>query len=255
MTIFLAGARFQALLLRRSPAELMALFTVPFFSLAFAAIVIHAGRADLAPYAVLGPAVIAIWGMALNVSGDIIDSERFNATFEATLATPASVALLILGRVSTVTLVSLISIPESAGIAWAAFGVRLRLADPALFAVTLLLTAIATVGAASSFASLFVLARSARTFQNSLSYPFYILSGAVVPISLLPGWLQPATKIVFLSWSASLLRHALTGSSMSGQGFALAALTLLGVLSYVTSYWLMTVVLRRTRIAGTTDRA
>lgn len=255
MQIFLAGIRFQALLLRRSPADLMALLTTPFFTLAFLAIVIHAGREDLAPYAVLGPALIAIWGMALNVSGDIIDSERFNATFEATLTTPAPFVLLILGRVTTVTLVSLLALPESAAIAWAAFGLDLRIADPALFAMTLLLTAGATVATASAFSAFFALARSARTFQNSLSYPFYILSGAVVPIALLPGWLQPVSKIVFLSWSSGLLRGALTGQRLPDEAAAVTTLTALGALSFIASIWLMAVVLRRMRLAGTTDKA
>ena len=40
--------------------------------------------------------------------------------------------------------------------------------------------------------------RNATTFSNSASYPFYVLGGILVPVSVLPHWIQPLSSIVFL---------------------------------------------------------
>jgi ABC-2 type transport system permease protein len=253
--VFLAGLRFQAVILRRSPAELMALLSTPLFTLAFAAIVVHAGALDLTPYAIVGPTVIAVWTMALNVSGDIVDSERHNGTFEPSLATPASLIVLVLGRITTVTLVSLLSLLESALIVRLAFGIAVHIAHPSLFAITIFLTAAAMAGTATAFSAIFVLARSARTFQNSLSYPIYLLSGAMIPPALLPGWLRPATRVVFLSWSTGLMRDALRAAPAPDVPGRLAVIAVLGVLGYVAGLWLLSSVLRRMRAAGTVGYA
>lgn len=247
----LTGARFEAITLRHSPADLMMLLTAPLFTLAFVAIMVHAGRPDLVPYAVLGPAVMAIWGMALNVSGDVIATERQSGVLEAILTTPVSLTALVFGRIVTVTLVSMLSLAESVVVVWFAFGIRIPVPHGVIFALTLLATAIAMAGTATGMSALFVIARSARTFQNALSYPFYLLSGAVVPASLLPGWLQPFTRAVFLSWSADLMRAALQSPPVSDFLPRLAIVLALGVLGYTGGLWLMAKVLHRLRATGT----
>jgi ABC-2 type transport system permease protein len=249
--VFLAGLRIQVLILRRSPAELMALLTTPLFTLAFGCIFVNAGQQDLTPYAIVGPAVMVVWSMALNVSGDIVDSERHNGTLEATLITPTSLIVLLLGRVTTVTLVSQLSLVESAIVAWVAFGLTVHVPHPGLFVFAIILTAAATTGTATAFSGLFIFGRSVRTFQNSLTYPIYLLSGAVIPPALLPPWLRPVTWIVFLSWSTGLMRGAMKASPVQGAPGGLAIIAALGTLGYVAGLWLLAKVVHRLRTAGT----
>lgn len=246
-----AGMRFQAALMRRSPADLMFLLTTPLFAVVFAAIMEQAGRPDLTPYAVLGTTVISLWSVALNVSGDVIDSDRGNGTLEAATAAPASLAVLVSGRVATVTLFSLIPLAESIAAVRVAFRTSLPVPHAAAFIVMLLVTAAAMAATATAMSSVFVIARSARTFQNALSYPFYILSGAIVPTSLLPGWLQPLTRIVFLSWSAGLMRDALRRAPIPDFLPRLAIIAALGAAAYGAGLLLMASMLRRMRETGT----
>ena len=51
MTAFLGGVRLQLAMFRRAWDNLLALITVPLFTIAFLAITRHAGRTDLAAYA------------------------------------------------------------------------------------------------------------------------------------------------------------------------------------------------------------
>jgi ABC-2 type transport system permease protein len=252
---YITGIRFQAVVLRRSPATLITLLTTPFLTLAFAAILKQADKPDLLVYAVIGPSVMAVWGMALMVSGDIIATDRGTGVLEAVIATPAAIAAVIFGRITTVTLTSLLAVPESLLTAWLAFRVSTHVTHPAVLAATLGVTALAMAGTAAAFTAIFVLGRSARTFQNSLTYPFYVLSGAVVPVAVLPGWLHPIAHVVFLSWSSDLVRDCLRPVPIPNAWQRIAIVAVLGLVAYLAGHGAMQVVLRRLRATGSAVRA
>lgn len=244
------GFRFQLQLLRRMFGDMVALVTAPMMTLVFLAITRHAGREDLAPYAVLAPALIALWMIALIIAGEIITRERENGTLEALIATPVPFAALITGRIGAVVLLSLLGFAESWLAAWLVFGVAVPIHHPVGFAAALLVTALAMAGTASVMSSLFVLARSARAFQNSLNYPFYVLGGVMVPVSFLPGWLEPVSRAVFLSWSADLLRDALTPAGIPYLLPRLGMVALLGLAGYAVGLVLLRRAVDRLRRTG-----
>ena len=84
---------------------------------------------------------------------------------------------------------------------------------PGALALTLLVAAFATAGTSVAFAAVFVLTRNAYTFTNSLSYPLYLLGGVFVPVAFLPNVIQPVASLVFMSWSADLLRASLKAAA------------------------------------------
>lgn len=250
MRVVLAAARFQAVLLRRNPADLTALITVPLYTLALLSIIKHAGRDDLAPYAVLGSTVIALWSMAIRVAGSMIDSDRHAGRLELLIAAPTPLPAVILGRCATVTLVSLLSIAESVLVARVVFGIGVAVPHVGLLVATLAVAVVAMAGTCIVIAGVFVLARSARIFQNSLSYPFYLLSGAVVPVALLPGWLQPVSKVVFLSWVTDLVRDCLRAAPVSNAAPRLLVVLALGAVGYAGGGWMLTRIVHRVRATG-----
>jgi ABC-2 type transport system permease protein len=253
--LIIAGAKLQAVMLCRSPADLVSLLAAPLFTLVFVAIILHAGRSDLVGYAVLGPTVIAIWSMALNVSGNLIESDRQDGLIEPTIATPGQLAPLVSGRILTNTLVSLLALPESMLIVRYALAIPLHVRHILLLTITMLVTAVATTATATALSVVFFIARSARIFQNSMSYPFYILSGAVVPTNLLPNWLHPLTEAVFLSWAVGLMRDSLTEVNIADPIYRLVMLTALGALAYCLGLCLMASTLRKMRNEGTAGHA
>jgi ABC-2 type transport system permease protein len=105
-------------------------------------------------------------------------------------------------------------------------------------------------GTAVAFAALFVLTRNAFTFANSSSFPFYVLGGVFVPIALLPGWIQPVTKGVFMSWSSDLLRASLKPAPIHNEWGRLGMVLLLGALSFLLGRIVLVYVLRRMRTTG-----
>ncbi|WP_233163436.1 ABC transporter permease [Glycomyces salinus] len=248
-------ARFQIAAMRRSPHDLMALVNAPLFTVIFLAIVRYTGRDDLTGYAVLAPAMITVFAMALLASGEIIANDRTDGRLELLVASPSPVAVVVLSRIAMITLVSLVSVAECWLVARVLFGKAVAVPHPWLFVGTLAAIGLAMAGTASAMAGLFVLTRSARTFQNSLSYPFYILGGVLVPPALLPEWLRPLTQVVFLSWGTDLLRDSLSEAPVQRVLPRIAAVIVLGGTGFLLGAWLIHRVLLKVRNDGTVSHA
>lgn len=249
MRAFLAGARIQLTFFRAYPDALIPFFTAPMFSVVFQLIFKHAGRQDLTGYAAIAPVFIALWWMALFNSGWTITIERWNGTIEMLVAAPSSFAAVIFGRITATTLAGILSFGETWVVA-RLFGTTVHIEHAWAFLATIVVTLAAMSGTAVAMASLFVLARNAVTFSNSASFPFYVLGGILVPVSLLPHWIRPVSSVVFLSWSADLMRAALRPTPIHDFGFRLGMVALLGACGLGVGVWAMHVILRRVRGTG-----
>jgi ABC-2 type transport system permease protein len=223
----------------------------PFFAIIFLGVVKAAGRDDLTSFALVAPVLITLWGMALEISGDVVDYDRSAGILEEVVAAPTPLSVVVFGRVVTVSALSLVAVIETFAVARFGFGVTVPLEHPMLLIVTLVLTTLAMTGTALIMAAAFVLARSARTYQNTLNYPIYLLSGVLVPLSFLPGWLRPVGRCLFLSWSADLLRASLRPGPVDGALAGLGMVLLLGAAGFVVGRALLARVLQHVRQLGT----
>jgi ABC-2 type transport system permease protein len=246
-----AGCRYQLAVVRAAPSELTWLFVAPLYTVIFLTIVRHSGRTDLTAYAVLGPAAMAIVGMAILSAGEFIDRDRWDGILELELLAPASFPLVLLGRILAVVSVGLVAVAEAWLVAGLGFGEWVEIHHPVVFLVTLLLTVAATAGTATALSAIFVLARSARTFQNSLSFPLFVLGGAVVPVSYLPEWIRPVARLVYLSWATDLLRESTGSGPVEHVLWRWGAIVVLGLAGLVVGMRLVNRVEFRLRMTGT----
>jgi len=247
---FLAGARVQLSFIRAYPDALIPFFTAPLFTVIFMMIFRHSGRPDLTGYAAIAPVFIALWWLALFQSGWVIQTDRWSGTIELLVAAPSSFAANVLGRIVATTMLGVFSFGEAWLVARVIFGAAVTVHHWWTFVATVVVTLAAMAGTAVVMASLFVLTRSAATFSNSASYPFYVLGGILVPVSLLPSWLRPVSSIVFLSWSADLLRSTLRPGSIHHLAFRLGMVGLLGACGFVAGALLLSWILYRVRGNG-----
>jgi ABC-2 type transport system permease protein len=245
-----AGVRLQLAVFRRGLDSMLALITAPLITIAFMAITRHAGRADLTAYAIIAPAVMAVLGMAISTSGEIVTSDRASGTMELAIAAPAPFPAVVFGRIATVTLISLLAVGESWIVAQVLFRASVPVPHPAELVATTVLTVLAMAGTALLMAGTFVAARSARTFQNTISYPLVLLGGAFVPVALLPAVLRPVTRLVFLSWSTDLLRDCLAAGAIRSFGSRLAMVAGLGALNLAIGFVVLHRVIDRGRQTG-----
>lgn len=253
-TTFAGSVRFQLAVARTSPDVLLVLVRAPLTTVVLLALSEHAGRRDLVAHAVLAPVLMTLWDMALLIAGDVITKERAWGTLELLATTPARFGVLVLARILTVTSVSLLSIVEAWLVARGVFGITVTVAHPGLFALVMAVSSLAMAGTATLMSALFVLAPHARFVQNTLSYPFYLLAGVLVPLTLLPSWVRPLSSAVFLSWSADLLRATLSPGPVQNAASHLAVIAALGLAGGVAGMFAVRIVLRRARAAGSLSK-
>lgn len=246
----MAGFGAQLQTLARSPNSLLTLATMPLSTVMLLAVVVHAGRSDLVGHALVGPVLMAQWGMALLVAGELIENERWHGTLELLVASPTSFPLLLAGRVLAVTTVSSVAFAEAWAVARLCFGLEVHLAHPGAFALAALAGAFAAAGWATVLAAALVLAGPVRFLQNTLTSPFYLLAGVLVPVSFLPSPLQWPSKGIFLAWSSGLLRDAYGAGSVAAFPPRLAILLGLGAAGFLLGNGLLVRSLRTLRSSG-----
>lgn len=248
---FTAAFWFEATVHSRTYGQWIPVITAPLYTAIFLAITGYAGRDDLVGYAVLAPALIVLWRNALFEAGEIIEREKWDGTLEALVATPAPIGVIVLGRTLAVLAYGSLGFIASWATAALAFGVVVPIHHPGWFAATVAATIFAMAGTCTIMAAVFVLARSARVFQNTLSYPIYVLGGVLVPVTLLPAWLQPLSRGIFLYWSADLMRDTLTAEALDSPWFRLSMVLVLGVIGFALGRWLLGRILTKVRETGT----
>jgi ABC-2 type transport system permease protein len=247
---FWAGFHVQLRLMRAYPDALIPFFTAPLFAVIFLMIFDRAGREDLTAYAAVAPLFIALWWLALFQSGWVVQHDRWTGTIEPLVAAPGSFAANVLGRVLAPTMVGLVSFVEVWVVARLVFGEAIEIHHPLAFALTVAATLAAMAGTAVVMAALFVLTRNAATFSNSASYPFYVLGGILVPVSVLPDWLEPVSSVIFLSWSSDLMRHTLQPDAIDDFVLRLGMVLFLGGCGFAAGMILLARILVRVRGNG-----
>lgn len=250
MTDFFAGWRRQWDFVVSTPGYWMPLLTNPLFAVVFLAIVRNAGRDDLLGHAVLAPALLSMWSMSLSVSGEIVARDRDYGILEPSLATPSSYGLVTVGRVALVNTLALIGFAESWLVALLLFGIAIPIPNPVAFAAGIAVSGFAMAGTALFMSALFIRSTNVRRFQNSLSYPFYVLGGIMVPVALLPEWIQPISRVVFLSWSSDLLRDSLSNQPVDNLALRLLVIVGLGITGLLVGKLMVTRMEDRVRSSG-----
>ncbi|RFS81080.1 ABC transporter permease [Actinomadura spongiicola] len=244
----------QIALSRRRPEHALILLIAPMQTTTMLALALTEDREDVVANAVLAPGLIGLWVAALDYAGRVVTEDRWAGRFSPMIATPVPLGLVVAGRVATVVLVGAAAFAESWLAAALAFGRVLTVADPVPFALAITATCLATVGTATLISAVFVMSRAHEVLQNSLGYPFYILGGILVPVAALPGWLHPFSRVVFLSWSAELLRDTVRGDA-SDWPRSVAAVLGLGAAAMAAGLWLTRRYVDRARREGTVGHA
>ncbi|MFJ6749149.1 MULTISPECIES: ABC transporter permease [unclassified Streptomyces] len=237
--------RAQWWLLLRSPRLLGPLVVTPLYSLVFFSVLREHHKAGLATTVATTAFLMSMWSQAVFVASDAVDYDRWEGTLEAGLVNPRRYADALAVRVLTTTAVSLPAFGEILLIGRLGFGYPITVAHPVLTCLVLLLVLCGSAGIALTISGLLVVVRGARTLQNAMTYPFYLLAGLVLPVAALPTALQWPARAFYLSWGATSLRAAIgeTGFDLT----ALGVLALLAPLQAVAGYLILRRILNRAR--------
>src|SRR4029079_7964800 len=181
-------------------------------------------------YVSLGAGLMGVWSATLFGSGGAIQWQGWQGTLELMVgAPPPFVAVLLPLTVATATL-GLYSIVAT--LAWGRifFGAPLEFAHPFELAIALPTTILSLGMLGLLLASTFVLYRHANAFSNLLEYPVWLITGLLVPLSLLPGWVGPLAWILSPTWGMRAIRDAAFGGDAWPEIALCAALGIVYVL-------------------------
>jgi ABC-2 type transport system permease protein len=210
------------------------------------------GQGDYAIFVVVGSGMTGLWSSLLFISGNSITSERWTGTLENLVAVPMPIQVIVFGKNLANVLQSLLSMVVSyALVAWL-FQLDVSVAQPALFAISLLITLLSFICFGLIMASLFIISPAVQHWQNGLEFPIYILCGFLFPIALLPGWTTPLSWLLTPFWAARALHATSTGGAPFGEvALCWAMMLFFGALYLLASRGLFRYVLRKARVDAT----
>ncbi|MEV6823594.1 ABC transporter permease [Amycolatopsis sp. NPDC051102] len=218
------SVRMQLRLVLRRLGSLAPLLINPLYVVVFfGAVAAHRPSAELLTSLGLTAFVMAAWGHAVFTASHVIDEERFSGTMEVNLTAPAGYLVSLVVRIVTVTVLAAPVIAEVAVVGLLTHGTGLVIRVPFQFFVAVLTCLAGCAAGALLLSGLLVLVRGARTLQNALTYPFYLLGGLILPHFSLPEGLRQLSDAFFLTWAVEGLRAAAAGSPGGWRDLGLAA--------------------------------
>ena len=236
--LVLRGWALQVKHISRSHFELMTAIALPLLFATLAFYVLRAGdRHDDLLAASIGAGLMGTWSTVLFGAGTAIDRQRWEGTLELLVAAPAPFLAVLFSLTLATTTVGVYSLVAT--MLWGAllFGVPLDLAHPVAFALAVPATVLALATLGLLMATTFVVLRNANAISNAGEFPIWLLSGALVPVALLPLWLHPLSAALAPTWGVRALKDSAVGGhpwQAIGICVAIAAVQLVLCLLYTS---------------------
>jgi len=169
------------------------------------------GRTGTLLYAALGAGMMGVWSTTLFGSGGMIQWQRWQGPLELLVAAPAPFLLVLLPLALATASIGLYSLTMTLLWGRLLFGVPLELVHPFAFIVAVPATVLGLGLLGLLLASTFILYRHANAMSNLLEYPVWLVTGLLVPVSLLPVWVEPLSWVLAPTWGVRAIRDAAIG--------------------------------------------
>jgi len=165
-------------------------------------------------YAALGAAVMGIWSTTATSAGGAVQQQRNWKVLELLVAAPSPLILVLAPITVAIAGIGVYSIVTTLLWGRLLFGVPFHVLHPALFLVSIP-AAVLSIGLRGLvLASTLVLYREASAFSQMLEYPVWMITGMLIPLSLLPGWIHPISWVLAPTWGMRAVRRAALGGSV-----------------------------------------
>ena len=243
------GALLHAKQLSRSPFEIAINLVVPIVQATLAVYLFRAGgQSPRLLDAAVGAGMMGVWSSVLFGSGGAIQNQRWQGTLEMIMLAPRRPVLVLL----PITIATAITGTYAmlATLIWGRllYGIRLDFAHPVAFVVAAPLCILSLGMFGLLLAATFVLLRNANALANTLEYPVWLVSGMLVPLTVLPAWTSPIAAVLPTTWAARALREATSGGPVWPAAGLCVAISLVCLLLGAIA---LTHVERRARAAAT----
>jgi ABC-2 type transport system permease protein len=220
-----AGWKFHAKSLTLSGFYLLTAAIQPVIFASIAFFMFKAGaREGTLLYVSLGAGLMGIWSATLFASGGAIQWQRWQGTLELSIASPAPFLFVLLPMTLASATIGLYSLAGTLLWGRLLFGVPFEVEQPLIFLAAVPATVLGLGLLGLVMASTFILWRNANALSNLLEYPIWLVTGLLVPISLLPHWVEPLAWVLAPTWGVRAIRDSAlgTGEPVAAIGMCLA---------------------------------
>jgi ABC-2 type transport system permease protein len=183
------------------------------------------GQAPSLLYAALGAAVMGIWSTTATSAGGAIQQQRWYGILELLVGAPSPLILVLAPITVAIAAIGVYSIATTLLWGRLLFGVPVHIAHSLLFAVSIPAAVISIGMLGLVLASALVLYRAASAFSQALEYPIWLITGMLIPLSLLPVWVHPLAWALAPTWGMRAVRHAALGGDVGTPLLVCAGLT------------------------------
>jgi ABC-2 type transport system permease protein len=251
LRILWVAARTQLRIARRNIENVYPLLTIPLQSLISLAIIVHSGRPDLAHYSLVASLLMTVGQMSFFDASEILAQDRNQQIPRTCRCVPHRIRpaahrthsgvdvdghcrfcrILVDGSFhirnphDDLSSRHLRNHADLHGVGWSRDGTHhdsRLLSDP-----------------------------NDKDLPECHQWPALLLSGALVPVSFLPAVLRPLSRLLYLFWSADLLRESMQPADPVSTLPRLAAILILGLSGGALGTWLLRTMLNNLRREGT----
>ena len=210
--VMLFGLGLHFKMLRRSPFDMFDVVASPLIFATLAYFLFQNGHGQSLLVAALASGVMGIWSTTTAQGAGALQTQRRLGILELLVASPTPFWAVVLPISVAISAIGVYSLAVGLIYVHVFYGVAITVHDWVAFVVAIpaAITAIGSLG--FLFASALVRYRSAFMLGNLFEWPVWMISGLLIPVAVLPGWLQPASWLFAPTWGLRALRHATLGT-------------------------------------------
>lgn len=196
-------------------------------------------------YVALGAGMMGVWSTTLFGCGGAIAWQRWEGTLELLVSAPSRYDFILVGQTFGAVVLGFYGIVAT--LAWGVllFGMPIEATFPLVLPLSLLAAIVSLGSLGMLIATTFVLYRHANALGNLLEYPIWLITGLLVPISVLPLWIKPISYLLAPTWGMEAIRGATIGAEPPL--LAIAMCFILAVAYYVAARYTLVFVLDKAR--------
>ena len=238
------------------PMWMMQLFTISLFQITFFVYVTkYVQNPDISvTYVAIGNALQSIAYVTVFAVCNITGEEKQQGTLVPILSTPANRMSMFVGRAMFQIVNGIATAVIALFYAAFLFGVDFSHTDMLALGVVVVVTAFAMTGFGLMLSSIGLYLRTSMIIANIFLFIGLLFCGVNFPVSYLPGYLQPISYGIPMTYGTDAARAAVDGTSLLGISGTLGLELLVGLVAIFCGYLMFTLFENLSRRRGTMDR-